>query len=169
MNLYPIERDLLALFGQIDAGEVDAEAAADTLEALSIEYEAAVDDAATRVKELRGEAELLKAEVANLQDRLAQKTKQADRYLALIFESMKRLDQTKIESTRNVVQVRRTPPKVVIADEDAFGRWAQENAPNLVHTTVLVKPDRVAIKRAIDGGAPVEGVRIEQGESLQIK
>lgn len=169
MHLYEIETALLALFSRIDEGEVSVEDAADTIEGLQLDYDAAVDNAGTRVKELRADAAAIKAEIAALQARLAAKQAQADRYMALILESMRRLDKTKVETPRNCVSIRRNPTKVVIADEAEFCAWAARFAPQFVTRKEEYKPNRETIKTALGRGEAISGARIEQGESLQIK
>lgn len=167
--LYPIESALLSLFDRIDEGEVSAEDAADTIEALELEYEAAVDGAATRIKELMGDAEKIKAEIENLLARKTAKVEQAERYRRLILESLRRLDKAKVETPRNCVAIRRNPPKVVIENEAVFVDWAKHLAPDLLIRNETYKPNRDAIKAAIEHGEAVPDVHIEQGESLRIK
>ncbi|MBQ8396672.1 MAG: siphovirus Gp157 family protein [Clostridia bacterium] len=167
--LYTIETALLSLFDRIDEGEVSAEDAADTVEALELEYEAAIDGAATRVKELLANAEAIKAEIETLMARRTAKVEQAERYRQLILESLRRLDKTKVETPRNCVAIRRNPPKVVIENEAVFIDWARHLAPDLLTRNETYKPNRDAIKDAIEHGEAVPDVHIEQGESLRIK
>ncbi len=167
--LYPIETALLSLFDRIDDGEVIIEDAADTIEALEIEYETAVDGAATRIKELLADAEAIKAEIETLMARKAAKIEQAERYRRLILASLRRLDKAKVETPRNCVTIRRNPPKVVIENEAVFIDWAKHLAPDLLTRSETYKPNRDAIRDAIEHGEAVPDVHIEQGESLRIK
>lgn len=167
--LYEIETALLSLFDRIDDGEVSAEDAADTVEALKLEYDAAIDGAATRVKELLAEAEAIKAEIEGLISRRTAKVEQAERYRRLIRESMRRLDKAKVETPRNCVVIRRNPPKIVIENEDVFVDWARHLAPDLLTRNETYKPNRDAIKTALEHGEAIPDVHIEQGESLRIK
>ena len=167
--LYPIETALLSLFDSIDEGEVAAEDAADTIEALELEYEVAVDGAATRIKELMGDAEKIKAEIDNLLARKTAKVEQAERYRRLILESLRRMDKSKVETPRNCVSIRRNPPKVVIENEAVFVDWAKHLAPDLLTRNETYKPNRDAIRAALEQGEAVPDAHIEQGESLRIK
>ena len=167
--LYTIESALLSLFDRIDEGDVSADDAADTIEALKIEYESAVDGAATRIKELIAEAEAIKAEISNLAARRLAKIEQAERYRRLILASLNRMDKAKVETARNCVSIRKNPPKVVIENEAVFLDWAKHLAPEFVSKTETFKPNRDAIAEAIKRGEVVPDVHIEQGESLRIK
>lgn len=167
--LYPIETALLSLFDRIDDGEVSAEDAADTIEALELEYEAAVDGAATRIKELDILEAGIKNTIKDLQGRLKSVQDAKKTYDRVTVFSMQRLGKKTIETPRHKISIRRNPPSVVIENEALFIDWATYNAPELLRKTETYKPNRDAIKDAIEHGEAVPDAHIEQGESLRIK
>lgn len=169
MYLYEIESALLSLFDRIDDGEISADDAADTIEMLGIEYEAAIDGAATKIKELIAEYEAIKAEIERLRVRMDKKAKQAEKYRSLILASMRTMDKSKVESPRNVVSIRKNPPKVVIENEAAFCAWAIKNAPGYVVCDIKYRPNKDEIRRVINNGGMVDGARMESGETISIK
>ncbi|MBQ2768061.1 MAG: siphovirus Gp157 family protein [Clostridia bacterium] len=169
MYLYEIESALLSLFDRIDEGEIAADDAADTIEALGMEYEMAIDGAATKIKGLIAEHEAIKAEMERLKARAEKKALQAEKYRNLILASMRMMDKVKVETPRNVVAIRKNPPKVVIDNEASFCAWAMKNAPAYVVCDTKYRPNKDEIRRVIAGGGMIDGARMESGETLNIK
>lgn len=169
MYLYPIESALMALFDAIDAGEITQEDAADTLEGLVGDYESAIDDICTKIKALKADAAAISAEIKSLTERKEKKEAQAERYLYLAEESLRRMDKPFFESPRSRVAFRKNPPRVVIDDENEFVSWAKAASPELVKVNSTYSPNKEEIKRRLALGVYIPGAHMEQKESITIK
>ena len=133
------------------------------LDALQMARDAKIENIALYIKEMDAEAKALKEEIGNLTERMKAKENKRDglkRYL------QNALAGQKFESAKCKISYR-TSKQVVLAEE--FDEWAKENAPDLLVTTTTVKPDKTAIKDAINNGRKVEGATLVQNSNIQIK
>ena len=78
-------------------------------------------------------------------------------------------DRTKVETRRNVVKVRNNPPSVEIDNEQDFILFAQENKLDSLLNYSQPKPNKTAIKDVLKDGAELPGVRLVEGNRLDIK
>lgn len=168
MKLYEITADYQNLLEAIANGEIPEEAIADTLESVTALLEDKADNIACLIKNLMAEAEAIKAEEDKLKARRTAKLNRAERLTNYLSDTLLQSGNTKIETARNVITFRKTPPKVVFDDEKAFLSWAIEHAPVLLN---IPRPtnDRTAVKNAIAEGAEIRGARVESSLSIQIK
>jgi len=168
LKLYEIEQSLLELLQAIESGDIPSEAIADTLESVEGDYNTKIDNIACYIKALRSEAEAIKREADTLTERAKAKQNHADRLKQYIFDSMAKLNKDKIETARNALQIRNTPPAVKISDETEFIAWAQENADDLLdYKPPTIK--KTAVKNYINAGNTIAGVTLESGKTLAIK
>lgn len=162
MNLYEIAEAIEAAYLQAvdqETGEVNEEAFA-ALDRLEMERGRKVEYIACLIKNLRAEAAALKAE----KDAFAKRQKQAENHM----ESLSRYLQTalngeKFKTDRCSVSFRHT--QKVVLDEgksvyDIEPRFLRMKEPEL---------DKTAIKKALEDGQEVKGIRIEEGLSMTIK
>ena len=168
MKLYEIEQSLLELLQAIERGDIPSEAIADTLESVEGDYNTKIDNIACYIKSLRSEAFAIKHEADALTERAKAKQNHADRLKQYIFDSMTKLNKDKIETTRNALQIRNTPPAVKISDESAFIEWAQANKDDLLdYKPPTIK--KTAVKDYIKVGNTIVGVTLEGGKTVVIK
>ena len=168
MKLYELANALDELNAAIENGDIPDEAIADTLESIELPFEEKADNIACLIKQFTANAEAIKAEEDRLKARRLAYLKRAERlteYLEMCLTNAKR---AKIETARNVISFRKTPPKVVIDNEATFIEWAMKNADGLLN---YGKPtvDRTAVKVALECGMEIEGVRIESSQKIAIK
>lgn len=168
MKLYELSKDYENLILAIENGDIPEEAIADTLESIELMLDEKADNIACWIKQLTAEAEAIKAEEDKLKARRTAKLNRAERLTEYLAECLTNAGRTKIETARNVISFRKTPPKVVFDDEKKFIEWAMDNADALLN---YGKPtvNRTAIKAAIESGADIAGVRIESSQNLAIK
>ena len=168
MKLYELTADYENVMAAIENGEIPEEALADTLESITAMLDEKADNIACWIKQLTAEAEAIKAEEDKLKARRTAKLNRADRLTEYLAECLTNAGRTKIETARNVISFRKTPPKVVFDNEAKFIEWAQREADGLLN---YGKPtvDKTAVKVALENGAKIEGVRIESGMNIQIK
>jgi hypothetical protein len=152
MTLYELND---AIMGCVDeeTGEVNGE----LLDALIMERNAKVENIALWVKQLKAEAEMLKAEKQALESRQKQKVRTAESLKNYLFTA---LDGQKFETTRACVSFRHQ--KVVnITDytkiPDDYLRYKEPEA------------DKVKIKAAIKDGISVPGAELVDSVSMNLK
>lgn len=168
MKLYELSKDYENLILAIENGDIPEEALQDTLESIEVLLDEKADNIACWIKQLTAEAEAIKAEEDKLKARRTAKLNRAERLTEYLAECLTNAGRNKIETARNVISFRKTPPKVVFDNEGKFIEWAMNNADSLLKYS---KPtvDRTAVKVALENGAEIEGVRIESSANIQIK
>lgn len=169
MNLYEITSEMQAALDAVqvndDTGEVTG---FEDVDALNMEFEDKADATACYIKSLLVEAEAIKHEASTLKERADAKVKKADRLKSYIESNMIRVGIPKIETARNVLAMRKTPPSIVIDDAELFATWARHNNEDLL-TYADPKPNKKEIKSLLDSGEAVPFVHVEQRETLRIK
>ena len=160
MKLYEIKENYLKLLNM----DLDDQTLQDTLESLDADLEEKADNIACLIKSLEAEKEAIKNEVDGLMLRMTQKQVKADKLKQYLFDTFKALNKEKIETSRNVLQVKKNPPSVVL-DED-FLNWASQNKPEL--TRIKVEADKTAIKEILKN-EELPFARLEVKERLVIK
>lgn len=163
-SLYVIANEYHAMVERLMDSELDEQTIKDTLEGASGELEVKATNVAMFIRNLESSAEQIKlAEKAMAERRKALENK-ADSVKRYLFDNMKRVGVTKIESPYFALTIKKNPPSVIIDDEslidDGFKRMP-EPLPLIV--------DKALIKQAIENGLTVEGAHIEQKERLEIK
>lgn len=169
MKLYEIKSQYLDLLNRIENGEIPEEAIKDTLESIEGDFEDKINSIACFIKSLEAEITALKTEADNLKQRAETKAKKVDNLRRYIFESMKQLDKTKIETPQNVISVKKNPPKVEVSEN--FIEWAKNDElfKFLVKHKEKYTPDKNAIKDLLKKGQEIPYCQLVQEESLNIK
>lgn len=167
LKLYEIAQEYEAFLAAVDAGEIPEEAIADTLEAIVSTLEDKADNVACVIKNFTAEIEAIKAEETRLQERRKQKERQAEGLKSYLSETLLRAGFNKIESARNKISFRKSE-SVAVENEEYFIEWAG-NHGNQYLTYAAPKINRAEIKKALAGGAEIEGVHIETKQNIQIK
>lgn len=168
MKLYEIAADYENLMLAIENGDIPEEALADTLESITSLLDEKVDNIACWIKQLMAEAEAIKAEEDKLKARRTAKLNRAERLTNYLSETLKQAGCNKIETARNVISFRKTPPAVVFDNEKAFIEWAQMHAYGFLN---YAKPtvNKTAIKDYLNDGGQLAGVRVESNLNISIK
>lgn len=153
MTLYEIDQQLLDCI-DLETGEIiDAE----KLTELTMERDEKIEKVALWIKELKAEAEALKAEKQSFADR----QKAAENKI----ESLKKwladaLNGEKFKTTKVAVSFRKTKsvdvPDIFALDEN-YIKYAEPTA------------DKAAIKKAIEAGETVKGAQLVENVSISIK
>jgi len=162
MKLYELTEQYQQLLDLAEHAQDDdeAQAFADTLEALGGELAEKLDNCACVAQTLKREAEAVKAE----EDRLALRRKalvnSGDRLKAYMQDSMNQVGLRKSKGERFTVGIQANPARVVLDDETQLPEsfWAVKRTP-----------DTAQVRDALKGGQEVPGAHLEQGESLRIR
>ena len=161
--LYEIDEEILSCVDQ-ETGEIlDTE----KLDALQMEREEKLEGVALWVKDLKAEADAVKAEA----DKLTARKKALDNKIESIKTwLMMALGGEKLKTPRcNVYQTNNT--KLNIIDEQSVVNWIQTHSrePEQYLKFTLPEIRKDAVKAAIKDGAEIPGACLEQTESVVIK
>jgi hypothetical protein len=151
MNLYEINEEMLNCI-DAETGEVDT----DKLDELTMLRDEKLENIALWIKDLKAEAEALKAEKLAFQARQAAAENKA--------ESLKNyltgfLHGEKFKTTKCVISFRRSEKVEILNELDLPPEF----------TTVEIKADKTAIKQAIKNGQEVAGAYLVESTSCIIK
>lgn len=97
----------------------------DTLDGIEELFEDKAVNIAMKIKNLRSEAEQLKAEKKNIAARQSQKEKAADRLEKYLLNSMQRIGRTVIDRPQALITIKQNPESTIIDNELAFIEWAE--------------------------------------------
>lgn len=153
MRLYDIDEAILSCI-DTDTGEI---LDADKLNALQIEREEKIENVALWIKNLKSDAEALKAEKQAFADRQKAAENKAESLKKWLTEA---LAGEKFKTTRVAVSFRKSK-SVQVEDiwklDDSFVKYAEPTA------------DKAAIKKAIEAGQEVAGASLVENVSCSIK
>lgn len=152
-TLYEIDEAILACIDQETGEIIDGE----KLDALQIEREEKLESVALWIKDLKAEAEALKAEKQAFADRQKAAETKAESLKKWLADA---LAGEKFKTTRVAVSFRKTQ-SVQVSDiwelDEKFVKYAEPTA------------DKAAIKAAIKAGEEVNGATLIESVSLSVK
>lgn len=154
MNLYEIEAEILTCISE-DGEVIDLE----KLDALTMERNSKISNIACWIKDLKAEAEAIKAEKQNLDKRqkvAENKASSLREYLAGF------LNGEKYKDARVSISYRKSTA-VQIAEDMDIKRLPEE------YLKVTVEPSKTAIKEALTNGVVVEGCTLIENNNIQIR
>lgn len=161
-SLYEISADFLAA---LDAMEVDPDTGellnADRLDAISAAFEEKAEATALYIKNLTAFVGDVKAEEAALAERRKSAENRVERLKGFLASAMQTVGRDKVETAKAKISFRKST-QVQIDDEGAL-------PVDFVTTTITTKPDKIAIKKAIQAGQAVAGAVLVENQNLQIK
>ena len=161
-NLFDINRALIEAWESAidpETGEISEEGMA-AIEQLQMDQQTKRENIACWVKNLRSDAEAIKAEAKTMTDRSKSCERKADsleRYLAAD------LNGEKFQTPKVAVSWRRSVS--VEVDEAEIPELPEQ----YLRTKTTVEPDKTAIKDALKAGEVIEGCRLVEKQSIQIK
>lgn len=116
----------------------------DTLEGIEELFEDKAVNVAVYIKNLRSEAEQLKAEKLKLEKRQSAKNKLAERLEKYLFDSMQKVKRTQIDRPQAKIRIKQNPESTVIENEQAFIKWAECNDRD-----DLLKYEQPSVKKTV--------------------
>lgn len=116
----------------------------DTLEGIEEFFEDKAVNVAVYIKNLRSEAEQLKAEKLKLEKRQSAKNKLADRLEKYLFDSMQKIKRTQIDRPQAKIRIKQNPESTVIENEQEFIKWAECNDRD-----DLLKYEQPSVKKTV--------------------
>ena len=155
-----------SLAAMAEAGEIDPQALADTLDGIRGALQVKAVHVAAYSKHLDAQAGVIDAELDRLRGYKATLERQAQALRDYLHDQMVRAGITKIEAIPGAppfrLSIRKNPPRVVVDDEAAIP-W------ELKRDVVKVEIDKTAIRDALKAGDAVPGAHIEQSERVEIR
>jgi hypothetical protein len=167
MTLYELTKDYMDLLFAIDNEEIPEEAITDTLEAITASIEEKADNIACMLKGLEAEAQAIRAEELRLAERRKAKERAYEKIKAYLSEELLKANITAVDTARNKITFRKSE-SVHISNEDAFIAWAILNRDDLI-SYGKATPNRTAIKKALNGGAVIDGAELRVNQNIQLK
>ena len=152
--------DTLEMFDGDDTTSEDIKTAIETV--YKNEIVPAVQDGIAYIKVQDAQIDAITNEIKRLQALKKSRESRLDRVKAGYMAFLKAVDKKKVETAHGNMSIAKTTGSVVIDD-------VNELPPAYTVSTVVVTPNKVAIKDAIKRGMTIEGAHIQQGESLRIK
>ena len=162
MKIYEIDREIESLLSQVDEETGELLIDTDRLEALQMERDGKVENLALAFKNLKAEAEAIKAEEAALAERRKTVEKAAARakdYLLFV------LNGDTFKSPRVAISYRKS---TAVKIDDGFLAWAMVEAPDLLRYKDP-EPDKKAITDMLKEDKPVPFAELVTNTSVQIK
>lgn len=160
MKLYEISDAIRAALDHIELDPETGEILqADALHAVEAEASEKIEATALYLRELDAEAKAAKDEADRMIARVKSMQKRSDYLKSMLIEALHATG--KVKTARVTVSIR-TNKAIEVADgvtlPDAF-----------VTVRTTTTPNKTALKEAIEAGAEIEGVRLVERESVQIK
>jgi hypothetical protein len=153
MTLYEIDQELLSCIDAETGEVIDAE----KLNSLQMERETKIESVALWIKDLKAEAEALKAEKQAFADRQKAAENKAESLKNWLSEA---LNGEKFKTTKVAVSFRKTKSVMVDSVYDLDAKYVKYKDPD---------PDKKAIKEAIEAGQTVKGAQLVESVSVTIK
>lgn len=164
MTLYELTAQYKVLMELAEDPETDPDVLADTMESIGGEIEDKADSYATIIKTLRGNAEILDAEIKRLTARKAAMLKNADTMEDRMKDSMIATDKRKFKTARFTYWIQLATPSVVMDTDDLRkipADYLIQQAPKI---------DKRGISAALKDGAEMPGIaHLERKETLRIR
>lgn len=167
MNLYEIDENVNQLIALFENGELSEDELNQALATMGEITKDKLDNIVSYIKNVNAEVKALKEEEVNLSARRKAKEKNIDRLKDYVKEYLLRNDIKKLETTRNVISIAKTPAKVKIGDLEEFYKWAEVNYKELIKTDISANLTK--IKDIVKDGEIIPFVTLETGTGLRIK
>jgi len=166
-SLFVLSNQYLELANKLANLDLDAETVADTIEGSGIVD--SLQDKATTIEHVARGAEAnnaaIDAEIARLTALKAHRVKVASGLRQYLLDNMQRMGIEKIECPLFQISIKKNPPAVDVFDTINLPpefMVVPEPAP------VVARPDKAAIKKALQEGKEITGARLVQGVRLSI-
>jgi hypothetical protein len=164
LALYEISAQYLADLNKLNELELDEQTFLDTLEGLSGELEQKAINVAMYIKNLEVSADAIKQAEKSMADRRKAIESKNERIRKYLLENMLKTGITKIECPHFVLSVRKRPASVDVLMQDQIPD-EYFDIPDPLPPTLNKK----RLAEDLKAGVLIEGARLTQGNSLQIK
>ena len=161
-TLFDIVGDYLKLLEfAMEAGEEEAQALADTMEAIDGDFEEKAENYAKVISALKTTADSIDAEIKRLQIRKTAMNNNANRIIRNLEKAMIDTGKVKFKTTLYSFGIQNNPASVVIDDDSAIPTEYRIPQPD--------KIDKKAIADFLKSGNEVKFAHLVQSQSLRIR
>lgn len=166
MTLYEINSQIDQILSNIEIDEETGEVLIDTtlLESLQIAHDVKIENIACFIKNLAAEAEAIKTEEKNLKARRQAKEKLTERLTYMLDTDLK---GQKFETARCAISYRKSTSTEV--DEPVFLEKNKNDPTLCTPQPIEYKYDKREIKKMIQAGKAIEGVKLVENHNISIK
>lgn len=166
MKLYEINQKYLEILDAIENEEIPVDCIKDTLDSIEGDFELKIDSIVSYIKNLKIEKEAIKDEIKTLQSRVKSKENKIDGLTEYVKTSMEIFNKKKIETSRNVISLRKTPEKLVIKNEEL----AKEKLTKIEGGVIIeTRINKQLLKEKLKEGEKFEFAELKAGKTLTIK
>ena len=164
MNLYELNQNFNNLVSVLENTEDEnlKELIKNSMEQLALETNEKIENIIKYIKNLEATATALETEVKRLNDRKVKTLKKVDHLKNYLKDFTNTLDSKKYNTGIFNISIRKNAASVIVDNEflvpDEFCK-----------TEVIRKVDKVALKEKLKAGEVIEGVKLQQTESIIIK
>jgi hypothetical protein len=164
ITLFTLAEQYKQLEALFDSGDVPEEVIRDTLEGLQGDIAVKAKNVAFAVRNLEAGAAAIKEASKAMAERAARVQRRADSIRNYLLFCMQATGTTRLECEEFTIAVRENPPAVVVNEDASVPAeyMVQEPAPP-------PRPDKKALKEALQSGKEIRGVWLERGVRLEIK
>jgi hypothetical protein len=163
-SLYALASEYEIIAEKLMESDLDEQTIKDTLESASGDLETKAVNVAMFIRNLESGAEQIKLAKKGMEEREKKLQSKADSIKQYLFDNMKRVGITKIDSPYFSLSIKKNPPKLVIDDAGQIPTEMYIYPP-----PPPPHPDNAKIKEALKNGEVIAGAHLEQGERLEIK
>lgn len=160
-NIYELTGDYKKIMALIEEGELDSEMLQDTLEAIEGNLEVKAENYGFIAKNLESQALMLDTEIKRLQERSSYCKKQSESMQQTVFDMMKATNNTGFKTDHFTFKTRKSSALAV----DEYAIIPKE----YLKVKTIQSVDKTALKKAIQSGAIIKGVTIENRTNYAMK
>ena len=168
-NGSPIDSDGNVIDDVVELKEAMLTAWFDTLDGIEEEFEIKAVNIAIIVKNIKAEAEQLKAEKLRLAKRQAQKERAAERLEQYLLNSMQAIGREKIDKPQAVIRLKKNPESTVVDNEKSFIEWAETNGYNDLLKYKDPEVKKKEVKDLLKRNVELPFVHLERKTKIDIK
>lgn len=159
-TLYNLTAEYMELLAMAEEEDLDPEVLKGTFESLQGEFEDKADNYAVVIKTLKGQEDMLDAEIKRLQERKQILSNNQKRMKESLENAMNLTGNRKFKTLLHSFNIQKNPPSLVLDDQDAV--------PEEFYTLKKVF-NNTAIKNYLKEHGESDFAHLVQGESLRIR
>lgn len=164
LTLYAIADNFLADIRKMEEADLDDQTFSDTLEAISGDLEEKAKAVAMFARNLEASAEAIKQAEKQMADRRKALENKADKVRQYLLDNMLKTGISKIDCPYFSLSIRKNPPAVEIIQQDMIPMEYFDIPP-----MPAPQLNKNRLKDDLKNGVIVDGAKLTQGHSLQIK
>ena len=164
MNLYELNQNFNNLISVLENTEDEniKELIKNSMDQLTLETNEKIENIIKYIKNLEAEAEALEKESKRLNDRKIRTLKKVENLKNYLKDFTNTLDSKKYHTGIFNISIRKNAAAIIIENEFLVPE-------EYCKTEVVRKVDKIALKEKLKAGEVIEGVKLQQSESIIIK